>query len=216
MLPILSQDKDEKTSNVHPCPHNPAPSAVMSTLTILEEHYGKQRQQQHPKASTSIKSEATGSRGWTERDFPFTPKSLRPSLVAPVLVSPAVSDISQDSFEDGDHFWGTPLWDGKDRSGMLNLDTLTPLTPPSSSQRARSARFGGAESPLLEKTRRQAQFISDTVLKSELHNTNIKCDAEATDDDYFSSPLQRIFRVDTLLETSKCYGLKFTLLNVFN
>lgn len=213
MLPILGQDKDDKTSNVHLYQHNPAPPAVMSTLTILEEHYGKQ---QHPKTSTDIKSEATGSRGWTERDFPFTPKSLRPSLVAQVLVSPAVSDISQDSFEDGDRFWDTPLWDDKDRSGMLNFDTLTPLTPPSSSQSARSARFGSAESPSLDKTRRQAQFISDTVLKSELHNALIKCDAEAPDGDYFSSPLQKIFRVATLLETSKCYGLKLTLLNVFN
>jgi hypothetical protein len=218
MIPIPAQGKGGKTSNVHPYPHKPAPPAgdkIMSILAILERRYGTQ-QQQDSKTSTYIKPEVAGSHGWTGRDLPTTPKSLRPSLVAPVLVSPAVSDISQDSSEDEDSFWDTPLGDRGDRSGMANIDTLTPLTPPSSSKRVRSETFEDVESPLLRKMRRQTQVISDTAPKPKLHDTTVNRDAGAADGDYFSFPRRQIFRVPTLLETSKCCALKYILLNVFN
>jgi hypothetical protein len=210
MAPIPSQDNNEETSNACSFQQNSALSAediAKSTLAIVDQHHG---QQQAPKPSTYVKSKATGSYGLTAWSLPFTPKSSRPSLVAPVLPSPAMSDISQDSSDDGDRVWDTPWWDCEGSSGMVNNNTLTPLTPPSTSKRVSSAVFRDAESPLQRKTRRQTQFNSDTLFKSDNYDTNAKCDAEAADGDYFASPKRRIFRVPTLLETSECYALMYT------
>jgi hypothetical protein len=210
MAPIPSQDNNEETSNACSFQHNSALCAediIKSTLAIVEQHHG---QQQAPKPSTYVRSEATGSHGLTALGLPFTPKSSRPSLVAAALLSPAMSDISKDSSDDGDRVWDTPSWDGEDSSGMVNNNILTPLTPPSTSKRVSSAIFTDAESPLQQKTRRQTKFNSDALFESDFHDTNAKCDAEAADGDYFASPKQGIFRVRTLLETSECYALMYT------
>jgi len=191
--PMVAHTDNDEGSDLHTHLHTSQLSSEDVAKFDLNVHEHSGQSKDHT-ISTPVKLKAMSSDIFTERNLNPTPMWLRSSLATPVVVSPAVSDLSQDSFEDEDRIWDTPLRDEKDGFAIDDINALTPLTPPSANQRANSSRYGEAESPLQHKTSRQIQMGFGEAPRFDPHTAN---------DDYFSNLQPKIFRVETLLRTSK-------------